>query len=196
MEGCGARKHRLLKFMLVLSVSWGSNCLPGRPSSWVTLTDPGCVLGGLEVCRWGGGRGRLAFGPRVPREAGPPSCSAACRLRELCVKLMFLHPVEYGRKAEELLWRKVYYEVIQLIKTNRKHIHSRSTLECAYRTHLVAGIGFYQHLLLYIQSHYQLELQCCIDWTHVTDPLIGQWLGSEPPCRPLGPRGPRGSWSL
>lgn len=77
-----------------------------------------------------------------------------------------------------------------------QHIHSRSTLECAYRTHLVAGIGFYQHLLLYIQSHYQLELQCCIDWTHVTDPLIGQWLGSEPPCRPLGPRGPRGSWSL
>ncbi|XP_019066150.1 protein SMG5 isoform X5 [Fukomys damarensis] len=86
---------------------------------------------------------------------------------------MFLHPVDYGRKAEELLWRKVYYEVIQLIKTNKKHIHSRSTLECAYRTHLVAGIGFYQHLLLYIQSHYQLELQCCIDWTHVTDPLIG-----------------------
>lgn len=43
-----------------------------------------------------------------------------CRLRELCVKLMFLHPVDYGRKAEELLWRKVYYEVIQLIKTNKK----------------------------------------------------------------------------
>ncbi|XP_063802961.1 nonsense-mediated mRNA decay factor SMG5 isoform X2 [Pseudophryne corroboree] len=86
---------------------------------------------------------------------------------------MFLHPVEYGRKAEEVLWRKVYYEVIQLIKTNKKHIHSRSALECAYRTHLIAGVGFYQHLLLYIQSHYQLELQCCIDWTHVTDPLIG-----------------------
>ncbi|XP_019518070.1 PREDICTED: protein SMG5 isoform X1 [Hipposideros armiger] len=101
------------------------------------------------------------------------SISLRNKLRELCVKLMFLHPVDYGRKAEELLWRKVYYEVIQLIKTNKKHIHSRSTLECAYRTHLVAGIGFYQHLLLYIQSHYQLELQCCIDWTHVTDPLIG-----------------------
>lgn len=54
-----------------------------------------------------------------------------------------------------------------------QHIHSRSTLECAYRTHLIAGVGFYQHLLLYIQSHYQLELQDCIDWTHVTDPLIG-----------------------
>ncbi|XP_070253074.1 nonsense-mediated mRNA decay factor SMG5 isoform X4 [Myotis yumanensis] len=103
----------------------------------------------------------------------PENISLRNKLRELCVKLMFLHPVDYGRKAEELLWRKVYYEVIQLIKTNKKHIHSRSTLECAYRTHLVAGIGFYQHLLLYIQSHYQLELQCCIDWTHVTDPLIG-----------------------
>lgn len=55
-----------------------------------------------------------------------------------------------------------------------QHIHSRSTLECAYRTHLIAGVGFYQHLLLYIQSHYQLELQDCIDWTHVTDPLIGE----------------------
>ncbi|XP_072285015.1 nonsense-mediated mRNA decay factor SMG5 isoform X2 [Pyxicephalus adspersus] len=86
---------------------------------------------------------------------------------------MFLHPVDYGKKAEEVLWRKVYYEVIQLIKTNKKHIHSRSALECAYRTHLIAGVGFYQHLLLYIQSHYQLDLQCCIDWTHVTDLLIG-----------------------
>ncbi|XP_038624793.1 protein SMG5 [Tachyglossus aculeatus] len=103
----------------------------------------------------------------------PENISLRNKLRELCVKLMFLHPVDYGRKAEELLWRKVYYEVVQLIKTNKKHIHSRSALECAYRTHLVAGIGFYQHLLLYVQSHYQLELQRCIDWTHVTDPLAG-----------------------
>ncbi|TRY55317.1 hypothetical protein DNTS_013468 [Danionella cerebrum] len=102
----------------------------------------------------------------------PENISLRNKLRELCVKLMFLHPVDYGRKAEELLWRKVYYEVIQVIKTNKKHIHSRSALECAYRTHLIAGVGFFQHLLLYVQSHYQLELQDCIDWTHVTDPLI------------------------
>ncbi|XP_072346830.1 nonsense-mediated mRNA decay factor SMG5 [Scyliorhinus torazame] len=104
----------------------------------------------------------------------PENISLRNKLRELCVKLMFLHPVDYGRKAEELLWRKVYYEVIQLVKTNKKHIHSRSALECAYRTHLIAGIGFYQHLLLYVQSHYQLELHSSIDWTHVTDPLIGR----------------------
>uniref|UniRef100_A0A674CN33 Nonsense-mediated mRNA decay factor n=1 Tax=Salmo trutta TaxID=8032 RepID=A0A674CN33_SALTR len=104
----------------------------------------------------------------------PENISLRNKLRELCVKLMFLHPVDYGRKAEELLWRKVYYEVIQVVKTHKKHIHSRSALECAYRTHLIAGVGFYQHLLLYIQSHYQLEMQDCIDWTHVTDPLIGR----------------------
>lgn len=104
----------------------------------------------------------------------PENISLRNKLRELCVKLMFLHPVDYGRKAEELLWRKVYYEVIQVIKTNKKHIHSHSVLECAYRTHLIAGVGFYQHLLLYIQSHYQLELRHCMDWTHVSDPLIGR----------------------
>ncbi|XP_078393444.1 nonsense-mediated mRNA decay factor SMG5, partial [Cetorhinus maximus] len=50
----------------------------------------------------------------------PENISLRNKLRELCVKLMFLHPVDYGRKAEELLWRKVYYEVIQLVKTNKK----------------------------------------------------------------------------
>lgn len=43
---------------------------------------------------------------------------------------------------------------------------------------MIAGVGFYQHLLLYIQSHYQLEMQDCIDWTHVTDPLIGIYMSS------------------
>lgn len=58
----------------------------------------------------------------VPRQGMtvPHAPFSLPRLRELCVKLMFLHPVDYGRKAEELLWRKVYYEVIQLIKTNKK----------------------------------------------------------------------------
>uniref|UniRef100_H3C1C5 Nonsense-mediated mRNA decay factor n=1 Tax=Tetraodon nigroviridis TaxID=99883 RepID=H3C1C5_TETNG len=116
----------------------------------------------------------IASGKGSHREVfKPENISLRNKLRELCVKLMFLHPVDYGRK-EELLWRKVYYDIIQVIKTNKKHIHSRSSLECAYRTHLIAGVGFYQHLLLYIQSHYQLELQDCIDWTHVTDPLVGQ----------------------
>ena len=35
---------------------------------------------------------------------------------------MFYDPLEYGRKAEEMLWRKVYYDVIQLMKHNKRVI--------------------------------------------------------------------------
>jgi len=33
---------------------------------------------------------------------------------------MFSCPGDYGRKAEEILWRKVFYEIIQLMKCNKK----------------------------------------------------------------------------
>ena len=33
---------------------------------------------------------------------------------------MFTYPNEYGKKAEELLWRKVYYDVIHAVKNGRK----------------------------------------------------------------------------
>ncbi|MGH0121365.1 UNVERIFIED_CONTAM: hypothetical protein FKN15_033008, partial [Acipenser sinensis] len=109
----------------------------------------------------------------------PENISLRNKLRELCVKLMFLHPVDYGRKAEAVCQADVpaprrLWEEGRRAALEESHVHSRSALECAYRTHLIAGVGFYQHLLLYIQSHYQLELQDCIDWTHVTDPLIGR----------------------
>ena len=42
------------------------------------------------------------------------------RLQDYCERLMFIDPVEYGRRAEELLWRKVYYDIIQLMKHNKK----------------------------------------------------------------------------
>lgn len=43
---------------------------------------------------------------------------------------MFLHPADYGRKAEELLWRKVYYDIIQVIKTNKKVTAEKVLLFC------------------------------------------------------------------
>lgn len=80
-------------------------------------------MGDIDVCQLG-----CWQVPSCPQFLCPPRRNGQSphaslhphRLRELCVKLMFLHPVDYGRKAEELLWRKVYYEVIQLIKTNKK----------------------------------------------------------------------------
>lgn len=116
---------KIIKILIApASVFWGSHCLPGLLLSWVLLTDPGCLLRGTEICQ--SGCWQMPSCPQFlcpsPRDGQSLSCSPLHppRLRELCVKLMFLHPVDYGRKAEELLWRKVYYEVIQLIKTNKK----------------------------------------------------------------------------
>ena len=55
----------------------------------------------------------------------------AChRLKEYCEKLMFYNPADYGRKAEEVLWRKVFYDIIQVVKHNRKV--SSVVGECCY----------------------------------------------------------------
>lgn len=44
-------------------------------------------------------------------------------LREYCEKLMFIDPVGSGRKGEELLWRKGYYEVVSTAKRLHKVIY-------------------------------------------------------------------------
>lgn len=62
------------------------------------------------------------------------------------MKLMFLHPVDYGRKAEELLWRKVYYEVIQVIKTNKK-VRGPSAVEKNSSVHVSAQQFFCRSLV-------------------------------------------------
>ena len=54
------------------------------------------------------------------------------RLKECCERLMFHDPIEYGRKAEELLWRKVFYDVIQTMKQFKKvtNISAHTSLSC------------------------------------------------------------------
>lgn len=99
-------------------------------------------------------------------------------LRELvqqaCIKLMFLHPVVYGRKAEELLWRKIYSDVIMLhMKTNKKQMDTFHHWGGPLQAHLKAGLKFYEHLFLFLQGHYELRLQSYIDWPHNAIHLIG-----------------------
>ncbi|XP_038071875.1 protein SMG5-like [Patiria miniata] len=91
------------------------------------------------------------------------------KLKDLCERLMFLQPVDYGRKAEELLWRKVYYDVISVVRKNKKHVRPGSSLECAYHTHLLAATGFYHHLLLRLQQQYKLSLCGIVDFVDAGD---------------------------
>ncbi|XP_071845720.1 nonsense-mediated mRNA decay factor SMG5-like isoform X1 [Apostichopus japonicus] len=88
------------------------------------------------------------------------------KLKEYSEKLIFLNPVDFGRKAEELLWWKVFYSVISAVKKSKKHLRSGSNFECAYRTHLMAAQGFYHHLLLRIQKEFNLHLSCAIDFVY------------------------------
>ncbi|XP_042639559.1 protein SMG5-like [Orycteropus afer afer] len=101
-------------------------------------------------------------------------------VQQVCIKLMFLHPVDYGRKAEELLWRKMYSDVVMvLMKMNRKRMDTFKDWEGPLRAHLVGGLKFYEHLFLFLQHHYELRLQSYIDWPHCDIHLIG--------CKKVGP---------
>lgn len=42
------------------------------------------------------------------------------RLKDYFERLIFTDPLEYGKKIEDLLWRKVYYDFFLRCKQNRK----------------------------------------------------------------------------
>uniref|UniRef100_A0A1B6K720 PIN domain-containing protein n=1 Tax=Homalodisca liturata TaxID=320908 RepID=A0A1B6K720_9HEMI len=89
------------------------------------------------------------------------------KLREYCERLMFFDPVGFGRKGEELLWRKGYYEVV----TTAKRLHKGplwKPLEVSYlRSHLQAGIGHYHHLLLRLQIDFRMDLRGIVDFPYL-----------------------------
>ncbi|XP_070542496.1 nonsense-mediated mRNA decay factor SMG5-like [Ptychodera flava] len=113
----------------------------------------------------GSGKGKNAYKDAFQ----PENIALRNRLKELCEKMMFLNPESYGRKAEELLWRKVFYDVIQIVKQNRKQFRPGSALECAYRTHLMSGVGYYHHLINKVQLEFDVDVENIIDWTTVPD---------------------------
>lgn len=80
---------------------------------------------------------------------------------------MFYDPRDYGRKAEELLWRKVYYEVIQLMKHNKKVYNMYLTYIPQFIVLLVDGV--YQFVtikwrnLITANASEQLPRECIQD---------------------------------
>ncbi|GFY52193.1 protein SMG5 [Trichonephila inaurata madagascariensis] len=85
------------------------------------------------------------------------------RLKDYCERLIFADPVEYGKKAEDLLWRKVYYDFFWRCKQNRRKFLESDYHRSALKSHLLAGIGFYHHLLLRIQTEFHLDLEGKVD---------------------------------
>ncbi|KAM3965519.1 smg5 nonsense mediated mRNA decay factor [Aphomia sociella] len=71
------------------------------------------------------------------------------KLRDNCEKLLFLDPLNYGKKSLELLWRKVYYEIVYAAKKLRE---SEIEYDSYLFTHIVCGIGHFHHFITRIQS--------------------------------------------
>ncbi|XP_076260182.1 smg5 nonsense mediated mRNA decay factor [Rhynchophorus ferrugineus] len=81
---------------------------------------------------------------------------------DYCERLIFSDPILYGRKGEELLWRKGFYEVVSTAKKLKKNEYSE--IEIAYlKSHLDSGVGFYHHMLSKLQWQYKIELRNIVD---------------------------------
>ncbi|RNA44425.1 SMG5-like [Brachionus plicatilis] len=81
------------------------------------------------------------------------------KLQKYCETLIFREPIQYAKKAEEILWRKGFYEIIRIIKLNKKNLKINSEIESKYRLHLASAYGFYNHLILRFQSEFHSVLQ-------------------------------------
>lgn len=86
------------------------------------------------------------------------------KLRDYCERLMFSDPVGSGRKGEELLWRKGYYDVVASAKRLKKGPSWKPIESCYLRAHIQSGIGHYHHLLMRLQLDFKLDLRGIVDF--------------------------------
>ncbi|XP_015380477.1 PREDICTED: uncharacterized protein LOC107174153 [Diuraphis noxia] len=74
------------------------------------------------------------------------------KLKNYCERMMLADPLCYGRKAEDIMWRKTYYDVYSTAKILRKN-NDWSHMELALiENHFQSGIGSYYHLLFKFQA--------------------------------------------
>lgn len=94
----------------------------------------------------------------------PSLLAQRSRLRENCEKLIFLDPALYGRKGEEMLWRKVYYDVVSTAKRLKKKDYTSEDvahLQC----HINAGLGYFHHFISRLELEFDLNLQGIVDFS-------------------------------
>ena len=96
------------------------------------------------------------------------------QLKDLCLKIMLESPFEYGSRAEDFAWRKVFYEPIQLLKKlqRRTALSKDMGLATAIKIQVLSAIGFYQYLLVSLQTRYSLNLKNILDIPVIHEPLL------------------------
>ncbi|KAI4500806.1 hypothetical protein M0802_004017 [Mischocyttarus mexicanus] len=94
----------------------------------------------------------------------PSSEVLRVKLKDYCERLIFKDPVGHGRKTEELLWRKGFYDVVYAAKKLRKNNAWTDAEKALLLIHLAVGTGFYHHFILRLQLEYGLDLVGAIDF--------------------------------
>lgn len=87
------------------------------------------------------------------------------KLCEYCERLIFCDPVLYGRKGEELLWRKSFYDVVATAKKLKNGEYQPDDV-ANLQAHINSGIGFYHHFLLRLQIDFNFDLSQFIDFPY------------------------------
>lgn len=87
------------------------------------------------------------------------------KLRDNCEKLMFLDPLNYGKKSLELLWRKVYYDTVSIAKKLRETDSNNNS--CLY-THIECGIGNFHNFIDRLQLKMKIQLKD-LDYAPITE---------------------------
>lgn len=74
------------------------------------------------------------------------------KLKNYCERMMLADPLCYGRKAEDIMWRKTYHDVYSTAKILRKNNDWNHIELALLENHFQSGIGSYYHLLFKFQA--------------------------------------------
>jgi len=74
------------------------------------------------------------------------------KLKNYCERMMLADPLCYGRKAEDIMWRKTYHDVYSTAKILRKNNDWNHVELALIENHFQSGIGSYYHLLFKFQA--------------------------------------------
>ncbi|RWS16630.1 protein SMG5-like protein, partial [Dinothrombium tinctorium] len=78
------------------------------------------------------------------------------RLKEHSETLLFKDPQNYGRKSEELFWRRNYHDFMLCYKRFKKDVTSEEVV--LLETHFISGIGHYDSAIRKFAAEFGLDL--------------------------------------
>ncbi|XP_050521123.1 nonsense-mediated mRNA decay factor SMG5 isoform X2 [Daktulosphaira vitifoliae] len=91
------------------------------------------------------------------------------KLKNYCERMIFSDPSCYGRKAEEILWRKIYHDVYSTAKILKKNNVWNKIEVALLENHFQTGIGCYYHILFKFQTEIHFEIPGLFDFFKISN---------------------------